>query len=280
MTLVVHTRADLAEVLTPTGPRAVVMTMGALHEGHAALMSAARSRLQPAGQVVVTDFVNPTQFGADEDFDRYPRSLAADVDLCRRNHVDVVFAPDVNAVYGQEDSGVTVDPGPRGDILEGVTRPGHFRGVLTVVAKLMHLTRPTMALFGEKDYQQLVLIRSMTQSLDFGVEIVGVPTVRDPDGLAMSSRNRYLSPEARGRSAAIPAALDAGRAGASSGADTARVAARDVLETAGMDIHYVEVTDPDLGPAPAQGHARLLVAVTVGGTRLIDNCALDIGVGG
>lgn len=280
MTRLVHTRADLAEVLTPAGPRAVVMTMGALHDGHAALMNAARSLLQEPGQVVVTDFVNPTQFGTGEDFDLYPRSLDADVDVCRRNDVDVIFAPDVNAVYGEPDSRITVDPGPRGDVLEGVSRPGHFRGVLTVVAKLMHLTRPTVALFGEKDYQQLVLIRSMAQSLDFDVEIVGIPTVRHPDGLAMSSRNRYLSPAARGRSAAIPAALEAGRAGAACGVDTARVAAWDVLESADMDIHYVEVTDPDLGPAPPRGPARLLIAVTIEGTRLIDNCALDIGVDG
>jgi pantoate--beta-alanine ligase len=149
--------------------------------------------------------------------------------------------------------------------------------VLTVVAKLLNLTRPTVALFGEKDYQQLVLIRSMVASLDFPVDVVGVPTVREGDGLAMSSRNRYLSPEARGVSVAVPRALEAGRRAASDGADGVVAAASDILHAAGLTIDYVAVTDPALGAHPPAGAARLLLAVTVEGTRLIDNCALDFG---
>jgi pantoate--beta-alanine ligase len=276
VTRVVHSRVDLAEAIRAADQRAVVMTMGALHDGHASLMSAAR-RLVPHGQVVVTDFVNPTQFAPGEDFERYPRTLDDDVTVCTREGVDVVFAPDVDAVYGEGTQGIAVDPGPLGDILEGARRPGHFRGVLTVVAKLLNLTRPTVALFGEKDYQQLVLIRSMVASLDFPVDVVGVPTVREGDGLAMSSRNRYLSPEARGVSVAVPRALEAGRRAASDGADGVVAAASDILHAAGLTIDYVAVTDPALGAHPPAGAARLLLAVTVEGTRLIDNCALDFG---
>lgn len=275
MTVLAHTRADLSAVLEP-GPRAVIMTMGALHEGHAALMRAARDLL-PEGQVVVTDFVNPTQFAAGEDFDRYPRTLEADVAICAESGVDIVFAPDVETVYGPGGATVTVDPGPRGDILEGASRPGHFRGVLTVVAKFLHMTRPSLALFGEKDYQQLVLIAAMVQALDFDVRVHGVPTVREADGLAMSSRNRYLSGEARERAAAIPRALAAGQAAASRGATAAAAEARAVLESESIDTDYVAVTDVDLDEAPSSGEARLLVAVTVDGTRLIDNCALVVG---
>lgn len=270
MTRVVHTRAELDEATASGVKTAVVMTMGALHEGHAELMREARRRL-PQGRIIVTDFVNPTQFGAGEDFDRYPRTLEADVEVCERNDVDIVFAPSVDEVYGVSGLGITVDPGPRGAILEGASRPGHFAGVLTVVAKLMHLTRPDVALFGEKDYQQLVLIRDMVRALDFPVDVIGVPTVREPDGLAMSSRNRYLSAEARQQAVAIPRALTAGQAAASSGSEAVRQAALDVLESAGIDIDYVEVTGTDLGDPPIHGAARLLIAVRLGDVRLIDN---------
>lgn len=275
MTVVVHGREDLASALAP-GPRAVVMTMGALHEGHATLMRVARDLL-PDGQVVVTDFVNPTQFAAGEDFDRYPRTLDADVELCGANGVDLVFAPDVEAVYGDGGVQVTVDPGPRGSILEGASRPDHFRGVLTVVAKLLHLTRPSVALFGEKDYQQLVLVSAMTRALDFPVEIRGVPTVREADGLAMSSRNRYLTAAERAQAAAIPRALAAGQSAAPGGVSAAEAAALEVLGSAGLDVDYVRVTDTELADSPTSGEGRLLVAVTVGTTRLIDNCAITLG---
>lgn len=278
MTLLARTRLELDEVTAAPVPTAVVMTMGALHDGHAELMREARRRL-PQGRVIVTDFVNPTQFGAGEDFDRYPRTLEADVELCERNAVDIVFAPSVDEVYGGAGLGITVDPGARGDLLEGASRPGHFAGVLTVVAKLMHLTRPDIALFGEKDYQQLVLISDMVRALDFHVEVVGVPTVREADGLAMSSRNRYLSAEARQQAAVIPRALAAGGAAASAGADAAVHATRAVLESEGIDIDYVVVTGTDLLDAPTRGVGRLILAVRIDDVRLIDNVPVDLGGG-
>ena len=277
MTLLVRTREELDAATTEPMPTAVVMTMGALHEGHAQLMREARRLVSPQGRVIVTDFVNPTQFGAGEDFDRYPRTLEADVEVCERNGVDFVLAPSVAEVYGGSELGITVDPGPRGSILEGASRAGHFAGVLTVVAKLMHITGPDIALYGEKDYQQLVLIRDMARALDFRVQVVGVPTVREPDGLAMSSRNRYLSPDARARAAAIPRALDAGRAAAGAGAAAIVAAAREVVDADGIEIDYVTVTGVDLGEPPESGPARILIAVIVDGTRLIDNAPIDLG---
>ncbi len=276
MTRVVRTRLELHEALASGVPTAVVMTMGALHEGHAELMREARRRL-PQGRVIVTDFVNPTQFGAGEDFDRYPRTLEADVEVCERNAVDIVFAPSVDEVYGAAGLGITVDPGPRGDILEGASRPGHFAGVLTVVAKLMHLTRPEIALFGEKDYQQLVLIRDMVRALDFPVEVIGVPTVREADGLAMSSRNRYLSAEARQQAAAIPRALAEGGAAGSRGSEAVRQAALEVLESESIDVDYVVVKGTDLGEPPSDGIARVLIAVRIDDVRLIDNAEVILG---
>jgi pantoate--beta-alanine ligase len=172
---------------------------------------------------------------------------------------------------------VRIDPGPLGDVLEGAARPGHFSGVLTVVGKLLHLVLPTYAVFGEKDYQQLTLIRRMVVDLDWPYEIVGVPTVREPDGLAMSSRNRYLTPEQREQAMSLSAALRAGEAAATAGGPAVLAAARQVLEaTEGLDVDYLELRDPDLGPAPASGSARLLVAARVGGTRLIDNAEVSL----
>ena len=229
MTLLATTRVELDAATAARVPTAVVMTMGALHDGHAELTREARRRLPAHGRVIVTDFVNPTQFSAGEDFDRYPRTLDADIAICERNGVDIVFAPAVAEVYGGAELGITIEPGPRGSILEGASRPGHFAGVLTVVAKLLHMTRPDLALFGEKDYQQLVLIRDMVRALDFRVEVIGVPTVREPDGLAMSSRNRYLSDAARTQAGAIPRALTAGQQAAGLGAASVIGAARSTL---------------------------------------------------
>ena len=279
---VIHTRVDLAaDARASTGPRAVVMTMGALHDGHAELVRVARQRVGADGSVTVTVFVNPTQFGAGEDFARYPRTLAEDVVLAEAAGADVVFAPDAVEVYGPEqgfrDDSVTIDPGPLGDVLEGASRPGHFRGVLTVVAKLMAMTRPDVAFFGEKDYQQLVLIGRMARDLSLPVEVVGVPTVREPDGLARSSRNRYLSPEDRERAAAIPQALAAAAAAASSGVEAALTAGHALLADPLIDVDYLVVTDPELGPPPASGAGRLLIAARVGTTRLIDNMPVTLG---
>jgi pantoate--beta-alanine ligase len=251
------------------GTVGVVMTMGALHDGHIALIRAARER---AEHVLVTIFVNPLQFGPTEDFDRYPRTLDRDLAVCAANGVDVVFAPDRTEMYPDGEPTVRVNPGPLGEILEGASRPGFFHGVLTVVLKLFHLTRPQLAFFGEKDYQQLALIRRMVRDTDLPVEIVPVPTVREPDGLALSSRNRYLSPEERAAALALSAALRAGAAAGPDGASAVLAAARAELP----DPDYIALTAPDLGPPPARGAARLLVAARIGTTRLIDNGPVEL----
>ena len=273
---IVETVADLRRLRNDLpGLVALVPTMGALHEGHRTMVRAARER---AATVVVSVFVNPTQFGPGEDFDRYPRTWDADVAALADEGVDVVFHPPVDEVYPPGAVGVTVDPGPLGSTLEGAVRPGHFAGVLTVVAKLFGLVRPDLAFFGEKDYQQLTLIRAMARELALGVEVVGAPTVREDDGLALSSRNRYLGPEQRSAAGAISAALRAGAAVGSEGAEAVLAAARAVLAAEPSLLpDYLELTDPDLGPPPAAGPARLLVAARAGTTRLLDNAAVLLG---
>ncbi|MDX2562794.1 pantoate--beta-alanine ligase [Streptomyces sp. TX20-6-3] len=193
------------------GGNAVVMTMGALHEGHASLVRAARERVGDKGFVVVTVFVNPLQFGAGEDLDRYPRTLEADLEVAFDAGASAVFAPSVDEVYPGGEPQVRITAGPMGGLLEGASRPGHFDGMLTVVAKLLHLTAPDLAFFGQKDAQQLALIRRMVRDLNEPVEIVGVPTVRETDGLALSSRNRYLSADERRTALALSGALFAAR---------------------------------------------------------------------
>ncbi|WP_336323361.1 pantoate--beta-alanine ligase [Streptomyces lavendofoliae] len=210
----IPTRDDLGHVLDRVAHRgrtAVVMTMGALHEGHATLVRAAREHVGRDGYVLVTVFVNPLQFGAGEDLDRYPRTLEADLATAERAGANAVFAPSAGEVYPGGEPQVRITAGPMGERLEGASRPGHFDGMLTVVAKLLHLTRPDVAFFGQKDAQQLALIRRMVRDLNFPVEIVGVPTVREPDGLALSSRNRYLSPAERRTALSLSAALFAAR---------------------------------------------------------------------
>jgi pantoate--beta-alanine ligase len=283
MTELVRTRAELTTARhARPGVTAVVMTMGALHEGHEALIRAARAR---ADQVLVTIFVNPLQFGPTEDFDRYPRTLDADLAVAERAGADLVFAPVADEVYPGGPPSVRVDPGPLGGQLEGASRPGFFHGVLTVVLKLLHVTRPDLAFFGEKDYQQLALVRRMVHDLDVPVRIVGVPTEREPDGLARSSRNRYLSPAERHAALALSAALRAGAeaAGGGAGPAAALAAAHDAFDRAAaaepdvpVKLDYLVLTDPQLGPAPAAGPARMLLAAWVGGTRLIDNLAVEM----
>ncbi|MFJ8082093.1 pantoate--beta-alanine ligase [Streptomyces sp. NPDC096205] len=211
MTITLQRTAAELSARARAGRRAVVMTMGALHEGHATLIRTAREVAGPDGEVVVTVFVNPLQFGKGEDLDRYPRTLDADLKVCEQAGADVVFAPSVEEVYPGGEPQVRITAGPMGERLEGSSRPGHFDGMLTVVAKLLHLTRPDVAFFGQKDAQQLALIRRMVRDLNFGVDIVGVPTVREDDGLALSSRNRYLSPAERRTALALSRALFAGR---------------------------------------------------------------------
>ena len=273
---VAETVADLAERRADLpGPVALVPTMGALHEGHRRLVRAARRR---AGSVVVSVFVNPAQFGPGEDYDRYPRTWDDDLAALRDEGADLVFHPGVDDVYPPGAAGVGVDPGPLGSVLEGAVRPGHFAGVLTVVAKLFGLVRPDAALFGEKDYQQLTLVRAMARELSLGVEVVGVPTVREPDGLALSSRNRYLDPARRTAAAALFRALRAGAAAGAQGPDAVLAAARAELAPEPLlAVDYLALTDPDLGPIPAAGPARLLVAARAGTTRLIDNLPVSLG---
>lgn len=282
--LVVGTRAELAAALAEVRARggrvALVPTMGALHEGHASLMRAARSRVSDGDAVVVSLFVNPMQFAPGEDLDRYPRTFDADLEVCGAQGVDVVFAPSVEEVYPGGEPQVTLDPGPVATVLEGRSRPTHFRGVLTVVAKLFGLVSPDLAFFGQKDYQQLVLIKRMVADLCMGVEVVGVETVREYDGLALSSRNRYLSEEDRRAALALSRALAAGRDAAPDGSEAVLAAAHAELrkpDAEGVDVDYLELTAPDLGDAPDTGEARLLVAARVGTTRLIDNTALTLG---
>lgn len=257
----------------------VVMTMGALHEGHVANLRAARAACD---RVLVTIFVNPLQFGPDEDLDRYPRTLDADLEVCAAAGVDAVFAPTRQVMYPDGRPQVSVEPGPLGVVLEGASRPGFFHGVLTVVLKLLHLTKPHAVYFGEKDYQQLTLVRRMVRDLDVltdgaPVEVVAVPTVREPDGLARSSRNVYLSTDDRVAALALSAALRAGARAAADGPAAALTAARAVVTDAAVDLDYLELTDPQLGEAPAVGAGRLLVAARVGTTRLIDNVPVWIG---
>jgi pantoate--beta-alanine ligase len=270
----VRTRAELhtARDALP-GTVAVVMTMGALHEGHRALIRAAREN---ADSVLVTIFVNPLQFGPNEDFDRYPRTLEQDLAICREERVDLVFAPDRDEMYPGGAPLVRVDAGPLGEILEGASRPGHFAGVLTVVCKLFLLARADLAFFGEKDYQQLTLVKRMVRDLDIPVDVRAVPTVREPDGLALSSRNRYLTAEQRAAALALSRALKEGAAQAD--AESVRsVAAKILSESSGLALDYLALTDPALGPVPSAGAARLLVAARVGTTRLIDNVAVQLG---
>ncbi|MBZ4318284.1 pantoate--beta-alanine ligase [Streptomyces huiliensis] len=267
----------------PAARRAVVMTMGALHEGHATLVREARRLAGPDGQVVVTVFVNPLQFGPNEDLDRYPRTLDADVALAEEAGADAVFAPSVAEVYPGGEPEVRISAGPMGERLEGAHRPGHFDGVLTVVAKLLHLSRPDIALFGQKDAQQLAMIRRMVRDLNFPVEIVGVPTVREADGLALSSRNRYLSAADRASALALSRALNAAAGAADRGPSAVREAARVVLDDAAtleppVVLDYLALIDPaDFTEVPAgfTGEAVLAVAARVGTTRLIDNTVLD-----
>jgi pantoate--beta-alanine ligase len=280
--LVARTRDELEAALTAVrssgGRVALVPTMGALHAGHAALLSTARGMLGEGDALVVSIFVNPLQFGPGEDLDRYPRSFDSDLAVCAEEGVDVVFAPVVEGVYPDGDPVVTVEPGPLAAVLEGASRPTHFRGVLTVVAKLFGLVRPDVAVFGQKDYQQLVLVRRMAADLCMGIEVVGGETVREDGGLALSSRNRFLSAEERLLAGTLSAALRAGAGAGSAGPDAVRRAALELLETAdGVDLDYLALTDPDLGAPPERGPARLLVAARIGTTRLIDNVALDLG---
>ncbi len=278
-TTLVRTRGELARGLARLrrggGSVALVPTMGALHDGHRALIARAR---ELAEHVVVTVFVNPLQFGPGEDLETYPRSLEDDLEMCRREGVALVWAPTADVVYPQPPR-VTVSAGALGERLCGRSRPGHFDGVLTVVAKLVHLTTPDVAVFGEKDAQQLALIRRMVSDLDLPVHVVGVPTVREPDGVARSSRHAYLDRAGRAAATALCRALAAAAAARPDGPAAVLAAAAQVLAAdPPLRVDYLALVHPttleDL-PAGHTGPALLAVAAYVGDTRLIDNVTVD-----
>ncbi|MCE1179731.1 MAG: pantoate--beta-alanine ligase [Micrococcales bacterium] len=281
--VVARTRDELraARKQLTDGDVAVVMTMGALHDGHATLIRTAR---QAARHVVVTIFLNPLQFGPKEDLSRYPRTFDSDLEICTREGVDLVFAPTPDVIYPDGDPGVRISAGPLGTVLEGQSRPGHFDGMLTVVGKLMQLTRCDSAYFGQKDAQQLLLIRRMVRDLDFPVTVVSVPTVREEDGLAMSSRNTYLTESDHEVALCLSRALRAGAEHASEGPSAIRRGARAVLVREPLAlVDYLVLVHPDtLEDVPEwyRGEALLAVAARVGTTRLIDNLPVLVGPGG
>ncbi len=256
-------------------PIVLVPTMGALHAGHAALIDAARAHAGNNGTVMVSIFVNPTQFGPDEDLAKYPRTMEADLKLCATHGADAVFAPTADEMYPPGDS-TFVDESELSRGLCGAERPGHFRGVCTVVAKLFNIIRPDAAIFGEKDYQQLAVIRRMARDLFFGIEIIGHPTVRESDGLALSSRNRYLSADERQRAAAFPSALVTAARDKTPSDIVARATAL-ITEGTGSVPQYVTLVDAEtLAPLTALDRpAVLAAAVKIGETRLIDNVRLE-----
>ncbi len=256
-----------------SGTVALVPTMGALHDGHMALVAEAKTK---AEHVVASIFVNPKQFGPNEDLSRYPRREAADAALLKEAGVAVLWAPDAATMY-PDGFATNIAVTALGDGLCGAFRAGHFDGVATVVAKLFNQVGPDIAVFGEKDWQQLVIVRRMATDLDLGVEIIGLPTQRDADGLAMSSRNIYLSDEERLAARMLPRALGEAANAIGNGAQISESVARAVttLEKAGFDVDYVSVVDAALKPltgmAENGGSARILAAARIGTTRLIDN---------
>jgi len=290
--IVANTRSELAAAREKLAtPLVLVPTMGALHDGHRALLRRARELAGADGAVTVSIFVNPLQFGPNEDLDKYPRTLDEDLAVCEAAGVDLVFAPTAAEMYPQEQL-VRVDPGPTGEIFEGEFRPGFFNGVLTVVLKLFSLVRPDIAVFGQKDAQQLVLVRRMSADFGLGIEVEAVPTVRADDGLALSSRNKYLSAAERAIAPVLYRALATGAAAASGGPGAVRAAAQAVLDDADRDgtagasprvdylaladaRSYEPVLDDDLD---FHGTAVLAIAARVGTTRLIDNVLVEFGM--
>jgi len=283
--VVARTTAGIAAArATLRSPVVLVPTMGALHGGHRALLRHGRRMAGQDGSVVVSVFVNPLQFGAGTDLARYPRTLAGDVSVCAEEGVAVVFAPLAEQMYPTQQE-ITVNPGSAGEMLEGAFRPGFFTGVLTVVLKIFNLVSPEAAVFGQKDAQQLFLVRRMVADLNLKVDIASVATVREPDGLAASSRNSYLSPAERLTALALSKALHAGATAGVRGKEAVLTAARAELAAAAeadppLMTDYLELVDPatfaDLDSGYA-GPAQLLVAGTVGKTRLIDNALLTVG---
>ena len=272
--------SDLREWRRQSGDVYFVPTMGALHEGHAALIREARLQAGKKGRVAVSIFVNPLQFGPNEDFSRYPRTLEADLETCREAGADMVFAPSASEVYF-EDRSIVVGENSLSRVLCGASRPGHFDGVCTVVAKLFNLVQPDVAVFGKKDYQQLAIIRRMIRDLDFPVEIHALETVRESDGLAMSSRNRYLSPDERAQAAGLRAALHLGReawvAGFIQSQEIESKVRTEITRLCPLGrVDYISVVDSNTlaSLAEIKNEGLIALAVFFGKTRLIDNIEL------
>jgi len=280
--IVVTTIAGMRSALADRGPVALVPTMGALPEGHLALVDRAR---EVASTVVVSIFVNPTQFGPNEDLAKYPRDMAGDLAALATRGVEFVFAPDASEMYPDGPTQITVHAGAVAETFEGASRPGHFDGVLTVVSKLLHIVRPSHVLFGQKDAQQLFLVQRMVRDLDMAVVVEPVETVRADDGLALSSRNRYLDDAHRRAAVVLRRALDAAAAAGEGGlaaatdAATAALASADVGADDLVRLDYLAVVDPrTFRPVDDgfRGPARMLIAAQVGPARLIDNDAIHL----
>ena len=269
---------DAARQAKNRGIVALVPTMGALHQGHLSLIKAARER---SSTVIVSIFVNPTQFGPNEDYDRYPRTLEADLELLAREQVDIVFAPSKGEMYPKGAARTFVEVEGIGDRLDGMSRPGHFRGVATAVAKLFNITTPDLAFFGQKDAAQVAVLRAMVRDLNFPIKLVVGPTVREPDGLAMSSRNRYLTDDERVRSLVLHRALSKAQTEVCRGLRDARELTAMMLsvmnEEPATQVEYAEVVDPEtLEPIDDVSEGALLaIAIRIGKTRLIDNVLLQ-----
>ena len=278
MTKVIETVSQLQHE-TANKKVGAVFTMGALHQGHAALMQKCRETIGKDGVLVVTVFVNPTQFTDPKDLAKYPRDLASDVNLCSENSVDIVFAPEVSEIYPADHSVKEINPGTIAEILEGASRPGHFKGVATVVNRLLEITKPAVTCFGEKDFQQLAVVKQMVEELGIPVQVIGVPTVREKDGLAMSSRNQRLDSKAREISANLFEALNRVKKNLQSGMKVSQgiQEVEDWLKTI-PEIHldYLTVLSPDL-QKPDPGLARVLIAAKIGDVRLIDNIECELG---
>lgn len=272
LTTVAEVDAWAAQEATPI---AAVLTMGALHQGHAELVKYAKANTPNGTRVIATIFVNPTQFNKSSDLAEYPRTLDSDLDTLQSAGADAVFVPDVSQMYPNGlEVNPPMEPGAIGELLEGQARPGHFRGMLTVVERLLSITHANYSFFGEKDFQQLTLVKAMVDNTKMPIEIVGVPTVRDEFGIALSSRNRRLSVQAIEHAKLIPAAMKKAAEVflSSSSIDEAEAAGKAILEQSGkFEVEYFEIRSNDLVSRPTIGNARVFVAVTIEDVRLIDN---------
>ncbi len=274
--IVFNTVAEVdAWVEKETTPIAAVLTMGALHQGHAELVRYAKANTPSGTRVIATIFVNPTQFNNSSDLAEYPRTLDSDLDTLQSAGADAVFVPDVSQMYPNGlEVNPPMEPGAIGDVLEGKARPGHFRGMLTVVERLLSITHANYSFFGEKDFQQLTLVKAMVAATKMPIEIVGVPTVRDEFGIALSSRNRRLSVQAIEHAKLIPTAMNKAAEVflSSSSIDEAEAAGKAILEQSEkFEVEYFEIRSNDLVSLPTIGNARVFVAVNIEDVRLIDN---------